>query len=166
MVDVDRLSQLLPAEVNMNWLRKYRELSADKKLKPFSDFVAFLRQERSVVARLSEWSKRPQRPERKAGTHSTQSIKSETLKPSGTNKAACIFHPVSQHSTEKCSKFLKLSTNQKYQELKKEKRCFGCFEKHHKSECKAPLCKKCGKQHHHILCTNQEEKVKRGTRRF
>merc|ERR1711911_484695 len=86
MVDVDRLSHLLPAEINMNWLRKYRELSSDKKLKPFSDFVEFLRNERSVVARLSEWNRKPQRPDktdiRKAGTHSTQSInKFETLKP-------------------------------------------------------------------------------------
>ena len=166
MVDVDRLSQLLPAEVNMNWLRKYRELSTDKKLKPFADFVEFLRNERSVVARLSEWNRKPQRPDktdsRKAGTHSTQSInKFETSKQNNVNKAACIFHPESQHTTDKCRTFLKLSLNQKYRELKDQRRCFGCFERHHRTECKKPPCKKCGKFHHSLLCSSHEGKDKR-----
>ena len=64
MVDVDRLSHLLPAEINIDRLRKCRELSIDKKLKPFSNFVEFLRNGRSVVARLSGWNRKPQRPDK------------------------------------------------------------------------------------------------------
>ena len=35
MVDVDRVSLKLPKDVNMNWQRRYRDLSTSQKLEPY-----------------------------------------------------------------------------------------------------------------------------------
>ena len=54
--DVDRTNRLLPRDVSVNWLRLYRDLTQDEKLKPFPAFMKFLRAERAIVARLVEYS--------------------------------------------------------------------------------------------------------------
>ena len=76
-VDVDRMNMLLPRDTSLNWLRKYRALATEEKLKPFSEFVAFLKTERSIVARLVDYSPTLKAKERtsdfrKVGAHNTE----------------------------------------------------------------------------------------------
>ena len=155
MVDVDRVSSLLPQEVNMNWQRKYRELPAEVRLKPFTEFVNFLKVERSVVARLAEVSppvkkhiRRPQSTE----THGTQAEKKlDKFHPN--SKSVCIVHG-SGHSTVQCKVFKGMDLKQKYSVLRKKNLCFKCFGKHPRSDCVASSCK-CGQDHHFLLCNQQ-----------
>ena len=52
--DVDRVSMLLPKDMRVEWFRRYRDLPQGDKIQPFTEFVSFLRRERSAIARLAE----------------------------------------------------------------------------------------------------------------
>jgi len=166
-VDVDRMNMLLPRDTSLNWLRKYRALATEEKLKPFSEFVAFLKTERSIVARLVDYSpilkaKERNSDLRKVSAHNTKGEFKERTAVSKTYQKkkpanGCIFHPDSMHPTETCRNLLKMSVKQKYEELKKERRCFRCFKGHPRSECMAKACK-CGKNHHASLCYDSENR--------
>ena len=129
--------------------------------------MAFLKTERSIVARLVDYSPTLKAKERtsdfrKVGAHNTKGEFTERTAASKTHQKiklanGCIFHPDSMHPTETCRNFLKMSVQQKYEELKKERRCFRCFKGHPRSECIAKACK-CGKNHHASLCYDSEHR--------
>ena len=163
-VDVDRINMLLPRDISVGWLRKYKDLPTEEKLKPFSKFLEFLGAERSVVARLVNCSPKGRErglESRKAGAHNAggrhddRNTNRERQPRKGPN--GCVIHSDSLHLTENCRNFLKLSIKNKYDELKKKRRCFKCFKSHPKSECNAEPCT-CGKDHHVLLCNNQEKR--------
>ena len=161
VVDVDKLALLLPREIHRNWLRKYMELAGPEKLKPFSEFVEFMRRERSVVARLAEWTTRSYRHVKdkkpvmnRAGSHGvTGQHNSKGREKEKVGPEACTIHGGSGHSTADCRNFKKMTVKQKYEELRKKHRCFNCLGEHPRSQCLAPSCK-CGKAHHQLLCTS------------
>ena len=159
--DVDRINMLLPRDISINWLRKYRELEGEKKLKPFPDFVEFLQSERSIVARLVDYmpkGRERQFDQRKVGTHNTEGISGKSGFQPKKNPDACVLHLHGKHSTEDCRNFKEMSTQEKYNALKKEKRCFRCFKAHSHSRCTAKPCR-CGKNHHQLLCYTPESKA-------
>ena len=172
MVEVDKISSLLPQEVHRNWLRKYVQLPEAEKLKPFPEFVKFLKDERTVVARLAEWNMRPgrERGEKKnpkVSSHTAaQSEKRKGSRPTGT-KDGCVVHGDVGHETESCRQFLKMSIKERYDILKKGQRCFLCFKAHRRADCQKESCK-CGKGHHGLLCSTggdeaaSSQKVKTG----
>ena len=163
--DVDRVNRLLPREVSTNWLRMYRDLKPEEKLRPFPAFMRFLKTERAIVARLVDHthpSRRKEKPadKRIAGSHNT------TVEPSGTAGShqykkptanGCVYHKGATHPTELCKVFMQMSVSQKYEELKKSNRCFMCLKSHRKGECTAKPCT-CGKRHHAMLCTKSKDK--------
>ena len=161
VVDVDKLALLLPREIHTNWLRKYMELAGPRKLKPFSEFVEFMRRERSVVARLAEWITRPYRHVKdnklvmnRAGSHGvTGQHDSKRREKEKVGSETCTIHGGSGHSTADCRNFKKMTVKQRYEELRKKHRCFNCLGEHPRSSCQAPSCK-CGKAHHQLLCTS------------
>ena len=53
-IDVDRILGNLPKNMQMECLRKYRDMSSAEKIHPFPEFVLFLRKERAAVARLAD----------------------------------------------------------------------------------------------------------------
>ena len=158
-VDVDRVSSNLPGTTRMEWLRKYRDLSDAEKLSPFKAFVKFLRGERAAIARLSESfpTKRSTRfkPEKfrsdKASTHVGQGT--DQSKPK--NNASCVVHG-NGHLTADCRNFKGMTVSQRYDALRKDKRCFKCFEQHPRDKCPKRDCE-CGKSHHKLLCTRKPE---------
>ena len=165
-LDVDRVSMLLPKDIRVEWFRRYRDLPQTTKTQPFSEFVSFLRRERSAIARLAEWTPKESRSRWKedkkkqaAGLHTANSAASGAgkvlLKGKG-DPQMCIIHGGSTHTTADCRNFRKLPIKQRYEELRKTKRCFKCFEDHPKSKCTVPACK-CGKEHHVLLCSIHEK---------
>ena len=102
MFDVDRVSCLLPKEVKMNWQRRYRELPPEITLKPFTEFVNFLKIERSVVARLAEVTPSVKKPRKPlfTDTHSIQAEKKQFDK-SNKSKPSCIVHGQGHHTLGK-----------------------------------------------------------------
>ena len=160
--DVDRINMLLPRDISINWLRKYRELEGEKKLKPFPDFVEFLQSERTIVARLVDYMPKGrdrQFDQRKVGTHNNEGISGKTGFQPRKHPDACVRHTNGKHSTEDCRDFKEMSTQEKYNALKKEKRCFRCFKAHSHSKCTAKPCSRCGKNHHQLLCYTPESKA-------
>ena len=170
MVDVDRISLRLPKEMHMGWLRKYRELSPSDKLKPFGEFVTYLKGERSVVARLVEWTQKPKGkekyvPDRKVMSHNTESKQSQgRLTSSSKGKqgqlkygdSGCVVHGKG-HKTKDCRSFLKMSVSERYDALKKARSCFKCFRKHNRAQCSARPCNECGREHNLLLCSKSSK---------
>ena len=155
MVDVDRVSSLLPKEINMSWQRKYRELPSEIKLKPFTEFVNFLKIERSVVARLDEVTpsmKKQMRKSHSTESHGTQ-VNKGSVKTKSNSNSVCIVHGLG-HTTVQCKVFKGMDLKQKYNVLRKKNLCFKCFGKHSRRECIASSCR-CGQDHHFLLCTQQ-----------
>ena len=165
-VDVDRVSSNLPASTRMEWLRRYRDLSHADKLSPFSAFVVFLRRERSAVARLAESMPKQGGARRffkeKASSHLGNGTESKEKASShlgyGTEnkKVSCAVHGEG-HLTKDCKNFLKFSVSQRYNCLRKSKRCFNCFGIHPRAQCRAPACASCGKLHNKLLCVTKTE---------
>lgn len=54
MGDVDFVSNLLPNYLKRDWIRRYQDMSSDKKIHPFVSFMKFLEREREAVSRLAE----------------------------------------------------------------------------------------------------------------
>ena len=171
MVEVDRICLTLPKSMQKDWLRRYRDLQPIDKIKPFSQFVKFLREERSTVARLSEYSQQVSRQpkiERRGtlaanGIHSASqshfiSDNTATVPEKKTEKVKvmCAVHGEgSRHMTAECRQFKEMHVSKKYDALKSKNLCFTCLKRHSRGECKSSVCK-CGKKHHKLLCKMTE----------
>ena len=155
-VDVDSVSSCLPGTTHMEWLRKYSNLSPVEKMAPFGAFVAFLRRERTAVARLAETMPIHKRQVKKSSSHLGQGADRRNSSHSGHsgNVKTCAMHG-GGHSTEDCRNFKILTIQQKYSALRKARRCFKCFEDHPWESCTTPPCS-CGKPHHKMLCSLQD----------
>ena len=153
-VDVDSISSRLPGTTHMEWLRKYSDLSPVEKMAPFSAFVAFLRRERTAVARLAETMPLHIRQVKKSFSHQGLGADRRYSPPSGHSGKVktCAVHQDTKHLTRDCPDFLQLSVSQRYNCLRKSKRCFNCLETHLRDQCSAPGCAVCGKRHHRLLC--------------
>ena len=151
-MDVDRVSANLPVSTRMEWLRRYRDLSPEDKLSPFGAFVVFLRSERSAVARLAENQPKQSGP-KKPLNHKTSSHVGHGAE---AKKVSCAVHGEG-HLTKDCKAFLKYSVSQRYNCLRKAKRCFNCFDLHPRDQCRAPVCASCGKSHNKLLCVAKAE---------
>ena len=157
MSDVDRVSCLLPRDVNMNWQRRYRELPTELRLKPFTEFVGFLKSERAVVARLAEVT--PSMKRRKSQFTDTHGAGAQSFLKTGEglppakqdhSKSLCVLHGPG-HTAVQCKVFRGMNLKQRYNILRKNNLCFKCFGKHPRNACKASPCK-CGQHHHFLLC--------------
>ena len=158
-VDIDRVSSNLPAATRMEWLRRYRDLTNAEKLSPFEAFVSFLKKERAAVARLAEGMPRrsvKSKPDKfrsdRVSTHVGQGSGQGNAKSS----SSCVVHDTDGHSSADCRNFKRLTVSQRYDALRKKKRCFNCFGNHPRDKCVAPKCS-CGKAHHKLLCTVKPE---------
>ena len=132
MVDIDRVTQKLPREVNMNWQRRYRDLGEKQKLEPFAEFMSFLKKERAVVMRLSE-SLLPSE-KRPARTHLTESNFALSDQ-ADRSKDNCIIHGKG-HLTSECKVFGSMSIKEKYDKLREKHHCFNCLKKHFQKDCR------------------------------
>lgn len=161
MVDVDQLSDLLPHSMHVDWMRRYRDLPPSAKIRPFPEFVQFLKYERSYVARLAASSavtKKSQDAKQKhsAGSHGAKGAPTEGA------KAHCVVHgDRHQHTTEECYAFQKMTVDKREAAVKKARSCYGCFQQHFKADCKSeiPTCK-CGRDHHPLVCRGTAPKDK------
>ena len=109
------------------------------------------------MARLVDYLPKGRTDQRKVGTHNNEGISGKTGSRKPTD--ACVLHLHGRHSTEDCRDFKPMSTQEKYNALKKEKRCFKCFKAHNHSKCTAKPCSRCGKNHHQLLCYTPERKA-------
>ena len=158
MADIDRVSALLPRNIYMDWIRSYRNLSTSSKMRPFADFMSFLKGEWSALARLAESSLQASK-KYKVNRVEKHSVGSHTTKGTDSSKKKCAIHGEKGHSTADCRGFKKLTVQQRYDAARKGHLCFKCFKNHPKSSCSAPVCK-CGKEHHPLLCqASQTEQV-------
>ena len=54
MRDVDRITELLPNHLKVEWRRRYRDITPVEKIRPFVSFMKFLNTEREAVSRMAE----------------------------------------------------------------------------------------------------------------
>ena len=121
MIDIDKVSSLLPKELNARWQARYFDLDAISKLKPFKAFVDFLKRERHIVVRLAEMdqNKKPRRPH--VETHSVQAhdhkekVVNYKIGPQKRkiDNVFCVIHGADKHHITKDCSFNKLSYQQK-----------------------------------------------------
>ena len=154
MVDIDRISARLPRELNMQWQRRYRDLTEQCRQKPFPEFLSFLKKERSVVIRLTENSVKG---ERKIKTHLAEGYTASKHEKLDLTKGAvfCIIHGKG-HSTFECKVFNNMSIKERFDKVREKHLCFNCLGKHSRKDCTKPLCK-CGKGHHKLLCSGNKD---------
>ena len=150
-VDIDKISMLLPRSIHLDWNRKFRDADLTTRIHPFSEFVRFLRQERSALARLVEYSSPSEHnPRKEDGARGKHSADSNTVHSSKAN--VCILHGDSSHDTSKCRAFKELPVKERYEAVKRKRRCFKCFGAHMSSKCNKAPCQ-CTKNHHKLLCS-------------
>ena len=63
MSEVDRLSSLLPKEIQLNWLRHARAMPGNERMRPFGAFINFLKIERAVATHMTEVAPSVKKPQ-------------------------------------------------------------------------------------------------------
>lgn len=88
----------------------------------------------------------------------SQKLKSLTIqassKPNAANyvKFPCFFCPSDSHSIFTCQDFLLLSIDDRYENVRRLRRCFGCLGNHNRQTCRSnSRCKQCDSPRHHTL---------------
>ena len=111
----------VPKEMNARWQARYFDLDAQSKLKPFKEFVDFLKKERHIVVRLAEMDQTKKTRRSHVETHSVQAndhtekvVKYRNGSQKSKNENVfCVIHGIDKnHITKDCS-FNKLSYQQK-----------------------------------------------------
>lgn len=169
MRDVDFVNGLLPVHLKVEWIRKYHDMSSEKKIQPFYSFMRFLEREREAVARLAETQVK--RRKNTEFPRSNDRSKSQTYLGADTSQYKkqyypCDYHRIDsiKHTTSDCKEFQKLSvtgTKGRFELLKQMNACFICFGDHPKIDCpnKKP-CKSCGSEDHHpMLCRSEKPRT-------
>ena len=156
MVDVDRLSHLLPHAMNIDWMRKFRDLPEAEKIRPFAAFVRFLRSERAYLARLAESTVQHRRSvgqqdvNRSSFKHTSGTHTAMSSSPMGDS---CAVHRVKDHLTTDCPAFKEMTMKEREETVWRERRCWKCFGPHFIYDCKDPRTPcQCGRNHHPLVC--------------
>lgn len=166
---VDSLGDLLPVSCRKEWLRIYRQLPQDDRIRPFSSFMGFLEGERDDSLRLAERAcgrkhgntVTRNEPHKAQRAYHAQSQPQSTTSSKGTNQnynyiSKCAVHNQQNttHITENCRDFQTITIAERLEALKKARVCFRCFGKHRRDQCRAQEpCKVCNKtNHHYLLC--------------
>ena len=158
MVDVDRLSHLLPHVMHIDWMRRYRDLPEQSKIRPFAEFVRYLKSERSYMARLAESSvQHSAKKSMMEGSRVKHSTGSHGAYSASVGKSCVLHGNRNKHSTLECNTFKKMTSAKRQETIRKARRCYRCFGEHFKAECKenVPSCK-CGSDHHPLVCQQNE----------
>ena len=172
VVHVDKINELLPTYIRVQWIEKFRELPADGQLYPFLYFMSFLERHRDTVMRLTEHDERCDDLGARQSFHGhTDTLDTDTHTDTGrSNKKKffkCAVHCREgfKHSTHECAEFKKLEYKLKLEALKNVNACFRCFGDHMRYQCQNKLpCSSCGKtNHHHLLCKQEENNTNAST---
>lgn len=158
MRDVDTICELLPLSARSQWNRDYHRLPSGHQLHPFPAFMAFLDNERKVISRLVDIQDTAKK-KREVTSHHASGKQERRDKPVQQQKSRfrpCAVHKsdASNHGTEECIAFRKLSQQEKLDAMKDANQCFRCFQDHRRNRCpqKDP-CASCGNpKHHTLLC--------------
>lgn len=150
MRDVDRVTELLPNHLKVEWRRRYRDITPAEKIRPFGSFMKFLDAEREAISRMAE--NQPKARFKKTSYYAGKQSPKKYYK--------CAFpgHRKDNinHTTEECKEFQKLpisGKNGKYQLLKEINACYKCFGNHLRQNCPSNVRCNCDSTHHHkMLC--------------
>ena len=159
MNDVDKVSTLLPKGMNRRWQHKYFELNIQTKLRPFKEFVLFLKKERSVVVRLAELEQAKKNRRPLVETHNIytryQPEDNRKDREAGRKtKRFCAIHGEGEHILPYCNSFKSMSLSEREECVNQNDLCSQCLRPGHNIEnCHKTswLCK-CGEKHHYLLC--------------
>lgn len=67
------------------------------------------------------------------------------------------FHCRGAHRITRCQQFQAMSLSQRMDTVKRAGVCFNCLKRGHNSaECQSSDCRRCGRRHNTLLCTNQQ----------
>ena len=150
MRDVDRITELLPNHLKVEWRCRYRDTTPAEKIRPFVSFMKFLDAEREAISRMAE--NQPKARFKKTSYY--------VVKQSPKKYYKCTFPAHRKdninHTTEECKEFQKLpisGKNGKYQLLKEINACYKCFGNHLRRNCPSNVRCNCNSTHHHkMLC--------------
>ena len=165
MNDVDKVSTLLPKGMNRRWQHKYFDLEIQTKLRPFKEFVLFLKKERSVVVRLAELEQAKKNRRPLVETHNIytkyQPEDNRKDREAGRKtKRFCAIHGEGEHTLPFCHSFKNMSMKEKWDCVRKNNYCPQCLGLGHSIEnCRqiSWLCKCGGSKHHYMLCNKVSE---------
>ena len=159
ILHMEHICKLLPPSIKTVWSRMYCNLSPNDQLKPFIQFMLFLRGEKYTFQREADSDSSGT----KTRTHGTTTKNSDTYERSnGSSKfCECAYHTHNgvRHKTEECNAFMKLELKDKLAALKKINACFRCFQNHLRSKCeRSDPCNVCGDiKHHSLMCKKAYE---------
>lgn len=139
----------MPPSMKFRWFAYHRS-RRDEELQELLLVEAFLEIEADMCGdfappeALSEYKKGFRRP-----VNVTQDTSQDKYKKSC---PACE----GEHYATECKKFKEADINEKWDIVKKARICFKCLRfKHSRINCKAPVCKQCGRWHHTLLHSDE-----------
>ena len=143
---------------------RYFKLPVDERLRPFTHFMSFLADKRSLNIRKAE--RQSNGSSKSKYSSDRKSVRSMNAEGSGSKSndspmpqskdIHCVIHKdSSSHRTANCSQFKILAVSEKYDALKSVHACFHCFSSlHQRNACSdKTVCTHCGSVfHHQLLC--------------
>ena len=76
-------------------------------------------------------------------------------------KSKCELCLQEAHNPDKCKRFRNMTTDERWEIVRKQRRCFGCLDKHHQAaECNRANRCHCNRFHHRLLCARISDRTK------
>ena len=162
---VDRLASCLPDTCRDLWNRVYFRLDPETKQAPFSEFVLFCTEERSLRLRFLDVNKDSTSSDRKVSSHSTESSAStkKTTKP----KYCWLDDSHSGHYANQCDLWGALTPTERRQSCLENKKCIVCLDSFGKGHKCRPIrtsvlnkyyCQECRIRHRNdIACPSKKK---------
>ncbi|XP_075150572.1 uncharacterized protein LOC142224672 [Haematobia irritans] len=156
-------SNCLPDSTLTLWEQTLRDKSSIPKWNEFDEFLTNrYRTLESVSEIKGSKEQKPCGTRPKTGNNlKTNSGKVSSFQ-ANINHSKCGLCPNEVHVIGKCPKFVQMSFNEKFAEIKGRNLCFNCFSSSHSTKkCKSKFtCFKCGKRHNTLLHKEQESPSK------
>ena len=122
-------------------MHAYSKLSIEDQVQPFSSFMSFLEQERSVAMRLAE-----RQSSQKANGNVRKTVFYSSINAGSSDHASqpsnCVIYTKNgvKHKTEDCRIFLIMPLDERIEKLRKNKSCLVCLGSHMRGQFKKDRC--------------------------
>ncbi|XP_055598712.1 uncharacterized protein LOC129748218 [Uranotaenia lowii] len=139
------LVHMVCSRLDQHTLRQWETHHSSKEVPLFDDLMLFLRKHCSVLESISH--RKPEEPD-----NCDEPITVGVRKPAVPSIVKCPFCSDIFHRAFYCTKFLKLSVDERSEAVKRAKLCFNCLSSRHLvRSCSKGFCHHCGMRHHSLL---------------
>ncbi|XP_050517436.1 uncharacterized protein LOC126892046 [Diabrotica virgifera virgifera] len=156
------LNHIISSTFDTYTLRAWENSKTTNEIPSFDDFKTFLKSRADLLESIeaNQAEKQNTRNNSQAGAYprntknsqNTRGLYSSQDTPNNTDSARCCPMCKGEHAIYQCGEFLRLSSKERFDKVRKMNLCTNCLKGgHYYRRCKQSTCKRCSSKHHTYL---------------